>query len=92
MAEVQGVQENKKKLIIKQRHISPPPKILGMNVQQNGKDSEASMPGLDKTSMFKFPFQRRARSLSLPKDENGNEIVEEEPQKPPEEYESRLKG
>jgi hypothetical protein len=26
--------------------------------------------------MFQFPFQRRARSLSLPKDENGNEIQE----------------
>jgi len=24
--------------------------------------------------LFKFPFQRRARSLSLPKDEDGNEI------------------
>jgi hypothetical protein len=23
--------------------------------------------------LFKFPFQRRARSLSLPKDEDGNE-------------------
>ena len=28
--------------------------------------------------LFKFPFQRRARSLSLPKDENGNEIEEEQ--------------
>ena len=82
MAEVQGVQENKKKLIIKQRHISPPPKITSTGIVEEGekkldpKDSEASIVGLEKTSMFQFPFQRRARSLSLPKDENGNEIQE----------------
>jgi hypothetical protein len=34
MAEVQGVHDSKKKLIIKQRHISPPP-ILNGGTQNN---------------------------------------------------------
>jgi len=31
-------------------------------------------------AQFKFPFQRRARSLSLPKDKDGNDIKDTEAQ------------
>lgn len=37
----------------------------------------ASRQMLQPFKQFKFPFQRRARSLSLPKDEEGNDITEE---------------
>ena len=41
MADIQGVQETKKKLIIKQRHISPPPYLTsGETEQRNDKDAE----------------------------------------------------
>lgn len=46
------------------------------------------------SGLFKFPFQRRARSLSLPKDKDGNDIVPENPtaqveEKPKDVYDSR---
>jgi len=38
MADIQGVKENQKKLIIKCRHISPPPYLNG----GDGKDKEST--------------------------------------------------
>lgn len=97
MADIQGVKENQKKLIIKCRHISPPPYLNGGNegkdiTQQTETDNKKtspeedlestnSKPNIKSNSLFKFPFQRRARSLSLPKDEEGNDIVPEDPDK-----------
>ena len=81
------MKDNQKKLVIKCRHISPPPYLNGL-----GSDTQKTMQTQEKTSgeediestnskmnlktsnvLFKFPFQRRCRSLSLPKDEDGNE-------------------
>lgn len=36
-------------------------------------ESTGSKMNLKTNALFKFPFQRRARSLSLPKDEEGND-------------------
>ena len=90
---------NKKKLIIKKRHISPPPALNGssnMGIAQEGVTSaEATnisgatdttsgvnvlpqkIPDGKNKKLFQFPFQRRARSLSLTKDKDGNEIIDE---------------
>jgi len=101
--------ESKKKLIIKQRHISPPPPVtqgqdqliktknspiapgLGEATLQKGGDQtiitngeedvestntntqKITIKGVDTSKFNYFPFQRRARSLSLPKDEEGND-------------------
>jgi hypothetical protein len=93
MADIQNVQATKKKLIIKQRHISPPPESgtgigsqhinnsLSSNVNDGAEDMQstsitnfgASKKLSIKKSVFKFPFQRRARSLSLPKDQQQTE-------------------
>lgn len=102
MADVNGVKENQKRLIIKCRHISPPPYLTGgTNSNTESKeiihgtqetDTKKTLPEEDiestnsklniKTnSLFKFPFQRRARSLSLPKDEEGNDISPEDAEK-----------
>lgn len=45
---------------------------------EEGVESTHSKLNFKTNSLFKFPFQRRARSLSLPKDEEGND-----PQPPP---------
>ena len=104
MADIKGVQENTKKLIIKCRHISPPPPVLTQGID-GGNDQQSNLQTIGDTTkttcrdeystetgkpLFKFPFQRRARSLSLPKDENGNDQEVEEPKgDKPAKYESR---
>jgi hypothetical protein len=96
MADIQGVKENQKKLIIKCRHISPPPYLNGTSdkkestqqtegqnkkTQDEDVQSTSSKLNIKSNSLFKFPFQRRARSLSLPKDEEGNDIIPDDPDK-----------
>jgi hypothetical protein len=85
MADIQGVQENKQKLIIKCRHISPPPTLNASAAnEENATTTQTADEDIVSThsklnasknsrSLFKFPFQRRARSLSLPKDKDGND-------------------
>lgn len=76
MADVQDVQDKKKKLLIKQRHISPPPNLSSeVPAKVGDMSSKVDMPA-ETSTQFKFPFQRRARSLSLPKDKEGNDIQE----------------
>lgn len=40
--------------------------------QQSGEGQD--QPSAEQKKLFQFPFQRRARSLSLPKDKEGNDI------------------
>ena len=72
--------ENKKKIVIKKRHISPPPPnleiIQSTNTQITEPGTNTSTSNLNrpqdsqqKLKIFQFPFQRRARSLILPKDQ-----------------------
>jgi hypothetical protein len=67
MQEVKGVDETKKKLIIKCRHISPHPVLngdntgeLGKSKEMNGNDEDIvsanSKIQLNSRSLFKFPF------------------------------------
>jgi hypothetical protein len=104
MDDIKEGQEKQKKLIIKQRHVSPPPPVSNIgplfdplsSVNHNSEakldcDIKDDTPNqntkkikihLNKNqkagqSLFKFPFQRRARSLSLPKDEDGNDVESE---------------
>lgn len=72
MADIQGVKENQKKLIIKCRHISPPPYLNGtgdqkdstqqtdtdVNKQTQEEDvkSTCSKLNIKSNSLFKFPF------------------------------------
>lgn len=112
MEDIKAGQESKKKLIIKQRHISPPPPNLAEPLIEVGKtgaeeDIESNCSASNKQAskitnfenkgIFKFPFQRRARSLSLPKDKDGNDIEPETQQttkqleEPKDIYDSRQK-
>lgn len=103
MDDIKEGQEKQKKLIIKQRHVSPPPPasigplidpvssanhnseakldcdIKDDTPNQNTKKIKINIKNQKVGGLFKFPFQRRARSLSLPKDKDGNDIESDTP-------------
>ena len=56
-------------MIIKKRHISPPPGNNDESIGQSGKSIKIKKLN-GKNSLFKFPFERRARSASPPKDDD----------------------
>lgn len=41
-------------------------------------DTSSPMNEPQEPQQFKFPFQRRARSLSLPKDKDGNDLPQDQ--------------
>ena len=81
---IRDSQENKKKFVIKKRHISPPPPNLEI-IQSAQQESQLTEPETNishlnprqdnqqQLKIFQVPFQRRARSLSLPKDQQEQE-------------------